>query len=350
MYDYAIMERGGHHIARRTMLAAGLAAASSVVLNYYDRGSSAASHNVLDEALSPQIPPVAEATSPAIALPTTEPFPTETPTSSATSTTNNEQAITAKTDLSANFAPENLSKYLPRNHFIQEGPTDEPYLSITIDDFFGVQAAIYLKEVLDIGKKRNVKFTFFPTGAALDTHRRAGYSDVWRRAVDEGHVIGNHTYHHYIRPDWPHKAFGLLQPEEIHSELELSRQALYNVLGYKYPLYLMRPPGGSGGFPEAKREHAYALGEVTKEGYYMTMWTADSNTADGRIVTAHEDERFLNKLLVDPKQKVGNGAIVLLHPTTLSPTGIESLIKGVYAQGIGCRTIPELLSRGRNAK
>jgi peptidoglycan/xylan/chitin deacetylase (PgdA/CDA1 family) len=239
-----------------------------------------------------------------------------------------------------NFAPKNIRRYLPADRFIQRGPTGAPNVSITIDDFFGRDGADYLGGLLDVGKYFNVPFTLFPTGYALDTHDRLGYRDLWRRAADEGHVIGNHTYHHYIRPDRPYKYFAGLRPGEIHDELEFTRQSLHQVLGYDYATYLMRPPGGSGGYPSNHKDHAYALGQVAQEGYYMTMWTTDSNAPDGRIVTKNQDERFLDKVFTDKNESARNGSIILLHPTTLSINGVKKLISGLHDRGFDCRTVP----------
>jgi peptidoglycan/xylan/chitin deacetylase (PgdA/CDA1 family) len=238
-----------------------------------------------------------------------------------------------------------MQRLLPQDRFIARGPSGRANVSITVDDFFGKDGADYLDGLLDIGKRYKVPFTMFPTGGALDTHNRLGYRDLWRRTADAGHAIGNHTYHHYIGPDFPYKTFSGLQPQEIHDELELTRLAFYRVLGSsRYDMYLMRPPGGSGGYPSKRQEHAYALGQVAREGYYMTMWTTDSNDSKGRIVTPDQDNRFLKKIFTDKNEGVRNGSIILLHPTTLSLNGVERLIQGLRERDYACRTVPDLFT------
>ncbi|WP_455617154.1 polysaccharide deacetylase family protein [Eisenbergiella sp.] len=46
-------------------------------------------------------------------------------------------------------------------------------------------------QLLDGLKKRDVKVTFFVTGANVES-----YPEIVKRASDEGHLIGNHTFHH----------------------------------------------------------------------------------------------------------------------------------------------------------
>lgn len=45
--------------------------------------------------------------------------------------------------------------------------------------------------ILDELSRRNIKAAFFATGSELEK-----YQDLGRRIVDEGHLLGNHTYDH----------------------------------------------------------------------------------------------------------------------------------------------------------
>ena len=46
-------------------------------------------------------------------------------------------------------------------------------------------------QLLDGLKKRDVKVTFFVTGENVES-----YPEIVKRASEEGHLIGNHTFHH----------------------------------------------------------------------------------------------------------------------------------------------------------
>ena len=84
----------------------------------------------------------------------------------------------------ANATFEELAKY---NAFYAEN-TQEKVLYLTFDCGFenGNTPAI-----LDALKKHNVKATFFIVGNYLETS-----PDLVRRMLDEGHIVGNHSYHH----------------------------------------------------------------------------------------------------------------------------------------------------------
>ena len=49
----------------------------------------------------------------------------------------------------------------------------------------------YTASILDTLKKQNVKAAFFVVGHYIDTS-----ADLVKRMTEEGHIVGNHTYHH----------------------------------------------------------------------------------------------------------------------------------------------------------
>jgi peptidoglycan-N-acetylglucosamine deacetylase len=72
--------------------------------------------------------------------------------------------------------------------YVWSMPVKEKVLFLTFDD--GPHPAI-TPFVLDELKKRNAKATFFCIGKNVQAH-----PDVYRRILDEGHAVGNHTQHH----------------------------------------------------------------------------------------------------------------------------------------------------------
>lgn len=50
---------------------------------------------------------------------------------------------------------------------------------------------VYTEKLLDGLKQRNVKATFFLIGESIE-----GQETIVKRMAEEGHLIGNHTYHH----------------------------------------------------------------------------------------------------------------------------------------------------------
>lgn len=239
--------------------------------------------------------------------------------------------------------------HLPRDHFIRSGPEHRRRVAITVDDFSQDYAPQYLAGLLQLGRQTNTHFTLFPIGNCLAWQ----YHDsrhIWRQAVELGHVIGNHT--------WDHDT-SLAAGSRAHIESELvGQQKMVNrILGRRYEQFLMRPPGGSGGFPNGnpssfnERQHHYELSVVRDMGYWMTMWSTDSNDHRGRMITpgatrVQEDARFLDKIFngVDGNdfEQVRNGSIILVHPNTLSLNGMRQLIDGLHQRAYDCVTVPEL--------
>lgn len=66
--------------------------------------------------------------------------------------------------------------------------TETKKIALTFDDGPHIH---YTAQLLDGLKERGVKATFFITG-----ENAAAYPELVRRLDEEGHLIGNHTYHH----------------------------------------------------------------------------------------------------------------------------------------------------------
>ena len=68
---------------------------------------------------------------------------------------------------------------------ISMGNSEKPYIYLTFD--CGYEAG-YTEKILEVLKQNDVKATFFITGHYLNSA-----SDLVKRMIDEGHIIGNHT-------------------------------------------------------------------------------------------------------------------------------------------------------------
>jgi peptidoglycan/xylan/chitin deacetylase (PgdA/CDA1 family) len=195
----------------------------------------------------------------------------------------------------------------PVPRFIRAGPATQPWVALTVDDIFGTAGVDDLATLLDVAKAKNVQFTFFPTGGALEGHLNAGRQDVWRRAVSEGHEIGNHGY--------THRAFTRLSDQELRAELTNTQQMLDRVLGpdLHYRMRLARPPGGEGGL--AGNGDPRVMAVLKQLDYSMAMWTIDSNNTIGNM-------SYVSKIV----SKAANGSIVLAHFTTLAVANFPVLV------------------------
>ena len=193
---------------------------------------------------------------------------------------------------------------------------------MTIDDVFGAGGADQLSGALDLARDRNVKLTFFPTGGALEAHMGAGKQDVWKRAVLEGHEIGNHTY--------THRALTSLPDQEIRDELTWTQKLLNDALGFEYRMRLMRPPGGTGGAGNGDPRLLAILAEL---GLTMTMWTIDSRFTQGNA-------SYLTKILNEAR----NGSIVLCHFQTFGLPSLAALLDALPPRGLRPVTVTQLVA------
>lgn len=154
----------------------------------------------------------------------------------------------------------------------------------------------YTPAILDTLKKHNVPAAFFVVGNYLETA-----PELIRRMVAEGHLVGNHTYHH---PDMS----AISDEETFAKELTAMEEGYKAITGQEMPK-LYRPPQGK--FSEQNLAAAKELGYKT---YFWSLayvdWYVDKQPT--------REEAF-NKLI----PRVHNGAIVLLHST--SKTNAEIL-------------------------
>jgi len=211
----------------------------------------------------------------------------------------------------------------PLPPFIRSGPTNRPFVGLTVDDMFGASGADNVAALLDIAKQKSVKFTFFPTGGALADHLAAGRQGVWQRVIDEGHEIGNHSY--------THANLTKLSDQQIRDELNRTQDELNKVLGSAYPMRMMRPPGGAGGFTNGGDPRVMKV--IGPLGYSMVMWSTDSNGTAGNA-------SYTAKILANAH----SGTIVLAHFTTYAVGNYPALIDGLRARKLEPTNVSGLFS------
>jgi peptidoglycan/xylan/chitin deacetylase (PgdA/CDA1 family) len=159
---------------------------------------------------------------------------------------------------------------------VHHGPRDGNEVAITFDDGPDPPYTLEIRDILDA---YGVKGTFFTVGKALDAR-----PDVSRALLEDGHLLGNHSYHHdavrWLDPRYP--------------ELQATQDAFKRNLGVCPALY--RPPHGS---------HTPFMAHVV-ENHGMTMVTWDVSAGDWATGDA---ELVARRVL----EKVKPGSIILLH-------------------------------------
>src|SRR4051812_33868270 len=187
---------------------------------------------------------------------------------------------------------------------------DGPYIALTFDD--GPNATLTPK-LLDLLAARHLKATFYVVG-----QNAADHPDILKRAIREGHEIGNHS--------WSHPNLGKMSDEAVRRELQKTDDAIAAAIG-KRPI-LMRPPYGSLTARQKKWIH-------DEFGYRIIIWDVDPldwKRPGPSVVTA--------RILKETKA----GSIVLahdIHPPTIEamPKTFDQLIE----KGFKSVTVTELL-------
>ena len=103
------------------------------------------------------------------------------------------------------------------------------------------------EQILDALKKHRAPAAFFVVGHMIESA-----PDIVRRMADEGHVVGNHTFHH---PDMS----SISQKEAFQQELD-SLADLYQQTTGKPLSHFYRPPQGK--YSEENLKQAQELGEL----------------------------------------------------------------------------------------
>lgn len=173
--------------------------------------------------------------------------------------------------------------------------------------------------ILDALKKHHVKATFFVVGHYLETA-----PELVKRMVEEGHTVGNHTYHHYDMSK-------ISNPDAFKEEMESVERKYQEITGEKMVKYY-RPPQGK-----------YSLEnlEMAKElGYSTFFWSLAY--VDWKQDAQPSHEEAFDKLM----SRIHPGAIVLLHNTSDTNGEIlEELLTKWEELGYSFGTLDELISR-----
>lgn len=174
----------------------------------------------------------------------------------------------------------------------------------------------YTPAILDVLKKEKVPATFFVTGHYVESR-----PDLVKRMAEEGHIIGNHSYHH---PD-----FSILTKDAMRMELEELEEKVAEVSEQK-ELKFLRPPRGI--FSQKTLEWSNEL------GYIHVFWSLAFK--DWETGKQKGWEYAFNEVM----EQIHPGAIILLHTVSKdNAEALEALIKELRKQGYTFKSLDDLL-------
>jgi peptidoglycan-N-acetylmuramic acid deacetylase len=195
------------------------------------------------------------------------------------------------------------------------GPTDTKTVYLTFDN--GYENG-YTKSILDVLKKKNVPATFFVTG-----HYLMDQPELVQRMVKEGHIVGNHSWHH---PDLTE-----VSDDRLREELSKVKEEFTRITG-ETEMHYLRPPRG------VFSERTLALSH--QEGYTNVFWSLafvdwETNNQKGW-------EYAYNNIM----KRIHPGAVLLLHTVSKdNAEALERVIDDLRQQGYSFQSLDQLSVR-----
>lgn len=173
------------------------------------------------------------------------------------------------------------------------------------------------EKILDTLAKHDVKAAFFLAGNYLEKN-----ADLVRRMANEGHIVGNHTMHHYDMSK-------IADKNVFTQELEAVENLFRDITGKEMPKFY-RPPQGI--YSEENLTMAKEL------GYKTVFWSLAY--VDWQDDAQPTKEQAFSKLI----PRIHNGAVVLLHSTSKTNAEIlDELLTRWKDMGYSFGTVDELL-------
>lgn len=199
---------------------------------------------------------------------------------------------------------------------VLRGDTTQLQVALTFDD--GPDPR-FTPQVLDILNQYDIPATFFVMGARAEV-----YPDIVRRMVDEGHIVGNHTYWH---PNLVEQADVAVLEREVNQTEDL----LENMIGYRTKLF--RAPYGF--------LYDELVEKLAEMNYSVIGWSVDS--LDWRELSP-QDTAYNVLSNVEP------GSIILMHDggdwdadRTSTIEALHQIIPTLQQQGFEFVTVPDLV-------
>jgi peptidoglycan/xylan/chitin deacetylase (PgdA/CDA1 family) len=202
-----------------------------------------------------------------------------------------------------------------KSTFLFNGPISKHEIALTFDD---APDDHFTPQILDVLKQEGVRATFFVVGNRVEAH-----PDIVQRMVDEGHVIGNHSYNHANLPK--------LSDVEFRNQILKTDRLIEEITGYKPTFF--RPPYGN-----INEDQLLWLASQHK---VIVNWNVDSLDWRGLM-----SEQVVTNVLTH----IRPGSIILQHSgggagEDLSGTvqALPEIIRRLRSDGVELVTIPRLL-------
>lgn len=195
---------------------------------------------------------------------------------------------------------------------IYRGHPDKPMVSFIINVAWGNE---FLSDILATLKRHHLSASFFLEGNWVKKN-----PDLAKMIVDAGHEVGNHSYSH---PDMKH-----LSADRVREEMFKANEVIEATTGKSCQWFA--PPSGSYRGETVKIAEEFKMKTV--------MWTVD--TVDWQNP---DPETLLNRVIA----KVGNGSLILMHPTAVTAKSLDRLIRLIEQKNLKIGTVSDLMDEKR---
>lgn len=172
------------------------------------------------------------------------------------------------------------------SNYIWDLPNAKNKIYLTFDDGPTPEITEWVIEEL---KKYNAKATFFCIGNNIEKH-----PDIFKKAIIEGHSVGNHTYDHLN--GWK------TSTEEYLENVKLCKDSISN-----FKSELFRPPYGKIKTSQSKK--------LRQLGYKIIMWDVLSADFDNSI----SKEKCFDNVIKNAK----SGSIIVFHDSVKAFPNLE---------------------------
>ncbi|TSB44910.1 polysaccharide deacetylase family protein [Alkalicoccobacillus porphyridii] len=193
-------------------------------------------------------------------------------------------------------------------------PTTKPLIALTFDDG---PHPIYTKKIMDLLDRYDAKATFFVTGSQVEK-----LPEVIQQLANNGHEIGNHTYHHF----YSHT----MSKQILRAEIKETEKKIVEITGV-YP-HLFRPVGGY--YDDMIIETA------AEENYQVVMWSWHQDSKDWA-------NPGVGHIIRNVLPKAQSGDIILFHDAggkrTQTVQALEVIIPALLNEGYELVTVSDLI-------
>lgn len=189
---------------------------------------------------------------------------------------------------------------------------DEKVLYLTFD--CGYENG-YTKDILNTLRCNNIPATFFITGHYLNTA-----SDIVSLMIEDGHIVGNHTY--------SHTHFTKENTSQMLNDVSKLEQEYFKLFSKELDMFV-RPPAG-----EFNEE---SLKVLSNNGYKTIFWSL-------AYVDWYKDKYNGNNYSYkEIMKKIHNGAIILMHTVSKdNKEDLDLIIKSLKEEGYVFKSLYEL--------